>query len=123
VYLRAPNPSGDESVGAWDGARSKALEWTDEREKWVSRIGSRYGIWGFEKRSRKNEDWALIAAAPINLAGDVANAVLAYGVTKALLPARIGLSIWLSPSFSRGVIEPARMTIMRSFRRFRAPKS
>jgi len=50
------------------------------------------------------------------IAGDVANAV-AYGITKALLPVRIGLSLYLAPGFSRSVVDPLASTVFRTFRR------
>ena len=57
------------------GALIKLQEWTVEGEQWVARVGSRYGLWGFEKGVKGQE-------VPSHLVGDVANAVLAYGVTK-----------------------------------------
>jgi len=93
----------------------------DEGECWVGRVGRRYGIWGFEKgqrpmadkeRERERED-----VASRRIAGDVANAVLAYGITKALLPVRIGLSLYLAPGFSRSVVDPLASTVFRTFRR------
>ncbi|KAN0081302.1 hypothetical protein V8E55_008926 [Tylopilus felleus] len=36
---------------------------------------------------------------------------------QALLPVRIGLSLYLSPAFSRGIIEPVRRRIIRPFKK------
>ncbi|KAG2054085.1 hypothetical protein BDR06DRAFT_955671 [Suillus hirtellus] len=79
----------------------------DEDERWAGRIGRRYGIFGFEKN--KVVDQTQTSELSGKLAGDVANAVLAYGTVKALLPVRIGLSLYLSPMFSRTVVEPIRL--------------
>jgi hypothetical protein len=50
------------------------------------------------------------------IAGEVANAVVAYTATKALLPLRIGLSLYLAPGFSRRVVEPLGRTMIRLFK-------
>ncbi|KAF8548995.1 hypothetical protein OG21DRAFT_1422053 [Imleria badia] len=90
-------------------------QWVDEGEKWAHRVGRRYGVFGFEKGVPTNHGDGRHLSG--KLAGDVANAVLAYGATKALLPVRIGLSLYLSPAFSRGIVEPIRRTIIRPFKR------
>lgn len=121
---------------AW--LRRKGEQWVDEGERWVGRVGRRYGIWGFEKGAHPPayEERALEDAASRRIAGDVANAVLAYGVTKvpsarhhrcarstelcvvqALLPLRIGLSLYLAPAFARGVVDPLASSVLRTFRR------
>lgn len=81
--------------------------WVDEGEQWAGRVGRRYGIFGFEKG--EVVDQTQTSQLSGKLAGDVANAVLAYGAVKALLPIRIGLSLYLSPMFSRAVVEPIRL--------------
>lgn len=63
--------------GILDAATSKAREWADEGERWAGRVGRRYEIWGMTKRER-DQDHVVIQG----LAGDVANAVVAYGLTK-----------------------------------------
>jgi len=102
-------------VGGW--AATTAGEWLDEGEKWAARVGRRYGIWGFEKRgsSSSNESHSNPTnhEVGVKVAGDVANAVFAYGLTKALLPARIGLSLYLAPAFSRRAVEPLRLALAR----------
>ncbi|OCH93461.1 hypothetical protein OBBRIDRAFT_811075 [Obba rivulosa] len=117
--------------GTWLSARLR--DWVQEGEAWAERVGRRYGVFGFEKRQRgarsptaadDEVNTAIATSAPQasvsvggQLAGDVANAVVAYALTKALLPVRVGLSLYLSPSFSRGVVEPIRLGILRIFRR------
>ncbi|KAG6885390.1 hypothetical protein C0993_002353 [Termitomyces sp. T159_Od127] len=108
--------------------------WVEEGDAWAARIGRRYGVFGYEKRAPGAAEVPHEASQlTTHLAGDVANAIVAYGVTKArprvctrartdshqqaLLPVRIGLSLYLSPAFSRGVIEPIRRTLIRPFRR------
>jgi len=115
----------------WMSARLR--DWVQEGEAWAERVGRRYGVFGFEKRE-KGASLPSVADGQANtvvaargppgtvsiggqLAGDVANAVVAYALTKALLPVRIGLSLYLSPAFSRGVVEPVRQRVLRIFRR------
>ena len=65
--------------------RRKGEVWVDEGERWVGRVGRRYGIWGFEKAEKgapKGRERELEDVASMKIAGDVANAVVAYGVTK-----------------------------------------
>ncbi|KAJ7188674.1 hypothetical protein C8R46DRAFT_979889 [Mycena filopes] len=92
----------------------KCRTWVDDGQQWAARVGRRYGVFGFEKGGREDQ------LAPVNtdrIAGDVANAVVAYAATKALLPVRIGAALYLSPMFSRAVIDPTRRGIVRIFRR------
>ncbi|KAK7691332.1 hypothetical protein QCA50_004726 [Cerrena zonata] len=104
--------------------RDKGREWVDEGGKWAQRVGTRYGVFGFEKHSREErtkagqEDRVIVdGGLSSKLAGDAANAILAYGLTKALLPVRIGLSLYFAPAFSRGAVEPLRQILLRVFRR------
>ncbi|KAG8681516.1 hypothetical protein FRC08_015581 [Ceratobasidium sp. 394] len=102
--------AGESVVRAVDGWGVQMVRgWMDEGEAWAGRVGRRYGVFGFEKGGSDQGERGV--------AGDVANAVLAYGVVKALLPVRIGLSLWLSPAFSRGVVEPVRAGIVRLYRK------
>ncbi|KAF9501379.1 hypothetical protein BDN71DRAFT_1438915 [Pleurotus eryngii] len=116
-----------ESGGRGEGASwmvQKGQAWVDEGEKWAARVGRRYGMFGFEKRTKGDasdtpqtlygED---LKAMKGHIVGDVANVVVAYAATKALLPLRIGASLYLAPAFSRRAVEPCRQWIMRSFRR------
>lgn len=70
-------------------AKQKCREWVDEGGQWAQRVGRRYGVFGYEKRDRKVEgdqsaDARSSADGDIStrLAGDAANAILAYGLTK-----------------------------------------
>ncbi|KAF8509121.1 hypothetical protein BU17DRAFT_56348 [Hysterangium stoloniferum] len=104
--------------GNW--IRAKGAMWLDEGEQWAARVGRRYGIFGFLKTPKHSESeipFGDSLVPPRGLASDVANAVLAYGVTKAMLPARIGLSLYLAPAFSRRFLEPVRIRIMGIWRR------
>ncbi|KAG5647076.1 hypothetical protein DXG03_001446 [Asterophora parasitica] len=57
--------------------------WVEEGDAWAGRIGRRYGVFGYEKRiPGAPEDHAKHSQLPIHIAGDVANAIVAYGVTK-----------------------------------------
>ena len=65
--------------------REKGAQWIDEGERWAARVGKRYGVFGYSKVP-KGSDTSGTSPQPLmhshNLAGDVANAVFAYGVTK-----------------------------------------
>lgn len=66
--------------------REKSRNWVDEGDRWAGRVGRRYGIFGFEKQPLGTA--ALVAdSAQISshVSGDVANAIVAYGVTKVRL--------------------------------------
>lgn len=60
--------------------QKRFVDWMDEGEHWAIRVGRRYGIWGFEKGKRLGEEEERAIAR--NIAGDLANAVAAYGATK-----------------------------------------
>ncbi|KAI0667089.1 hypothetical protein C8Q78DRAFT_983028 [Trametes maxima] len=106
----------------WVGERFR--EWMVEGEVRAERVGRRYGWFGFEKGSKADgtsleartaqAESALVSG---RVAGDVANAVVAYALTKAFLPVRIGLSLYLSPAFSRAFVQPVGSTFTRLFRR------
>ncbi|KAF9012517.1 hypothetical protein BDQ17DRAFT_1232304 [Cyathus striatus] len=92
--------------------------WVEEGDKWAAKVGRRYGVFGYEKRMPGAADDSLEDFhAPGHIAGDVANAIAAYATTKALLPVRIGASLYLSPIFSRRIIEPIRKSVIRPFRK------
>ena len=95
-FIRAETdgPAGDES---W--IRRQCRAWMDEGERFANRVGRRYGIWGFEKRNAKenvenlnekqstdptvgDESNAPTKSSSSAIAGDVANAVVAYAATK-----------------------------------------
>ncbi|KAI0785848.1 hypothetical protein C8Q75DRAFT_312454 [Abortiporus biennis] len=127
VQTASDPPSPNESqLSSW--AKSQFRDVLNESGKWAERVGSRYGVFGFEKRTREEREHGILRMGDENvrliesgltsqLAGDAANAVLAYGLTKMLLPVRIGLSLWLSPAFSRNIVEPVRLTMLKPFRR------
>ncbi|KAF9228430.1 hypothetical protein BS17DRAFT_773701 [Gyrodon lividus] len=109
------HPKDDQPLG-W--MSRQFTQWADEGEQWAGRVGRRYGIFGFEKgQSADQGDTHRLSG---KLAGDVANAVLAYGAVKALIPVRIGLSLYLSPAFSRGVVDPIRLKVIQPFRKRKA---
>lgn len=71
----------EQSVVVW--SKQKVRSWVKEGDRWAAKVGRRYGVFGYEKRQPgevDNLDEVLIA--PGHIAGDVANAVVAYGVTK-----------------------------------------
>jgi hypothetical protein len=69
-------------------ARAKAREWVDEGGQLAERLGRRYGLFGFEKRSKDQASSSTAASDPTTsqlggkVAGDVANVIVAYGVVK-----------------------------------------
>ncbi|KAG2341546.1 hypothetical protein BDR05DRAFT_976884 [Suillus weaverae] len=109
----------DGSVDDQSWVNTQLRSWVDEGEQWAGRVGRRYGIFGFEKG--EVVDHTQTSHLSGKVAGDVANAVLAYGAVKALLPIRIGLSLYFCPMFSRAVVEPIRLGGLRLLGR--RPKS
>jgi len=74
--------------------RGTLRKWVEEGDKWACRVGQRYGVFGFEKRTFDSPgDAAEPSPVSSRLAGDVANAVVAYGVTKVMLESMF-LTIW-----------------------------
>ncbi|KAI1784525.1 hypothetical protein LXA43DRAFT_1025068 [Ganoderma leucocontextum] len=129
VGALAPRPGTEGETGlaaqvreSWVGERFR--EWMVEGEARAERAGRRYGWFGYEKGSKPptlspDEQAERHAEAVLTgkIAGDVANAVVAYALTKALLPVRIGLSMYLAPPFSRTFIQPVASVVSRVFRR------
>ncbi|RXW14893.1 hypothetical protein EST38_g10966 [Candolleomyces aberdarensis] len=63
--------------------KQKLSRWVTEGDRWAARVGTRYGIFGYEKRKPgEKPDVEALTHKPGHLAGDVANAVVAYAVTK-----------------------------------------
>jgi hypothetical protein len=63
----------------------KARQWMTEGEQMAERVGRRYGIFGFEKKSKSDHGSSVddIPLAPSShIAGEVANVIVAYGVVK-----------------------------------------
>lgn len=109
-FVRKEISEGERDNDAW--LREKGRKWIDEGEQWTGRVGRRYGIFGYPKTIKGSEsEMNTTEQASNSVVGDVANAVFAYGVTKALLPARIGLSLYLAPVFSRTFVDPFRRVI------------
>lgn len=65
----------DPEDGQYGWVREKCKIWVEEGESWAGRIGRRYGVLGFEKGQKPD-------GHRHEIAGDVANAVFAYGMTK-----------------------------------------
>lgn len=66
-------------------AKQKMKTWVEDGDRWAIRIGRRYGMFGFEKRAPGEVDDIEKMASEASghvIAGDVANAVFAYGMTK-----------------------------------------
>ncbi|KXN87493.1 hypothetical protein AN958_08798 [Leucoagaricus sp. SymC.cos] len=115
--LTSTAESGD-AQGAVSWGKEKVRGWVEEGDKWAERVGRRYGVFGYEKRKPGEVMGEMESTKPGHrIAGDVANAVVAYGVTKALLPVRIGVSMYFAPAFSRGVLDPVRRGVVGLFRK------
>jgi hypothetical protein len=72
---------------AW--IKEKGKQWVEEGGQWAQRVDRRYGVFGYETRNRavdsdKGDDVRTSQGYDISsrLAGDAANAILAYGLTK-----------------------------------------
>ncbi|KAL5479091.1 hypothetical protein ACEPAI_2379 [Sanghuangporus weigelae] len=105
----------EEEGGSW--IRDATERWMSEGEQWTERVGRRYGIWGFQKGAPPSSSPSSTTTSGINVAGDVANALVAYCATKALLPVRIGVSLYFSPAFARAVVVPFSRSVGRIFRK------
>jgi hypothetical protein len=84
VVQAATENQGVDSETGW--VQDKTRQWVDEGGQMAERLGRRYGLFGFEKRGSSSVDEANDPTSPRELgdkiAGDVANIVVAYGVTK-----------------------------------------
>jgi hypothetical protein len=77
--------SASASLSELGWAKRKMKAWVEEGDRWAIRIGRRYGMFGFEKRAPGEVDDVETIASMASghvIAGDVANVVFAYGVTK-----------------------------------------
>lgn len=66
-------------------AHAQVRQWMTEGEQMAERVGRRYGIFGFEKRSKPDHDSSvedIPPAASSHIAGEIANVIVAYGVVK-----------------------------------------
>ena len=76
----------DKSQPSW--GKQKLKSWVEEGDRWAIRVGRRYGIFGYEKRMPGTvDDIEEMTGVSGHIAGDVANAILAYGATKVRLEA------------------------------------
>jgi hypothetical protein len=78
--VNAVAPSRDGSIDDQSWVNTQLRSWVGEGEQWAGRVGRRYAIFGFEKGEAV--DQSQTSQLPGKLAGDVANAVLAYGAVK-----------------------------------------
>lgn len=76
-FMRDDGPDAGPPAG-W--VTSQLSQWVDEGERWANRVGRRYGVFGFEKGAPADHGDSHHLSG--QLAGDVANAILAYGATK-----------------------------------------
>lgn len=77
------NSVNTEGVSQLSYVKQKMKAWVEEGDRWAIRIGRRYGIFGYEKQEPgTKDDIEEMARVSGHLAGDVANAVFAYGMTK-----------------------------------------
>ncbi|ORY21465.1 hypothetical protein BCR39DRAFT_474459 [Naematelia encephala] len=113
---------GEQGQGQGQGwtMAGKVREWYDEAEKRVEKVGHRYGILGYEKTSK--DDQGMLGTEQVKdevgskgtkAVGSVADAIAAYVVIKALLPVRIGASLWLAPGFARFALNPLQHLVRR----------
>ena len=119
------------------GERHSAIEGYI-RDKWReggefgARLGSRYGWFGFEKGKKPTEEEKALMRK--TMASDLANVMFTYLSVKvcrnpldrypllnlhlqALLPLRIGASMYFAPAFSRTFISPVTTAFRRVFKR------
>lgn len=93
--VASTNSNDDAGAGQRSWVRGKGREWVDEGSIWVEKVGSRYGVFGFEKKTKEEREAVARAAAldgsekgsavSAKIAGDAANAIVAYGLTKVSL--------------------------------------
>lgn len=105
-----------ESISTTGGIFNDTLrKWTKEGEARVARVGARYGILGFTKGQKLTEDDLKQLGGRV--ASEVANGAFAYMVVKALLPVRIGASLYLAPAFSKRFLQPITSSMTKLFKR------
>ena len=73
-------PSDQSSATEW--ARRKVGTWIDEGEVWAEKVGRRYGVFGYLKTPKGVKFEPTEGERGPGVAGDVANAVVAYTATK-----------------------------------------
>ncbi|WVQ76644.1 hypothetical protein IAR50_006318 [Cryptococcus sp. DSM 104548] len=105
----------EEEQGGW---KRWVKDWYEEGVARVDRVGRKYGVLGYEKQEHKAEETGQVAVDTVNTGGakaaeKVADAVAAYVLVKALLPARIGLSLVAAPAFARYTLVPLQNLLRR----------
>lgn len=68
--------------------RSNLKDWVDEGGQWAGKVGRRYGVFGIEKgppHTGTAEGETDKMVVPAHIPADIANAIVAYGVTKVLI--------------------------------------
>lgn len=80
-----------------DRATFQVNDWMKDGEAWVHRVGSRYGVWGMEKRGPTDPRGRDVP----RIGGAAADAILAYVATKVsvLVGSESNLLISYRPSF------------------------
>ena len=68
--------------GSWvvRWGKEKIREWVEEGDQWAKRVGKRYNMFGYEKQAVDAQNSA--SKHGHRITGDIANAVVAYGITK-----------------------------------------
>jgi hypothetical protein len=62
------------------GLKSQCKKWVEDGENWARKVGRRYGIWGIAQDTAS--DAMSNTTSTGEIAGEVANVILAYTVTK-----------------------------------------
>ncbi|RXK42102.1 hypothetical protein M231_00459 [Tremella mesenterica] len=102
--------------------RELVLNWYDEAERRVDRLGKKYGVLGYDNHTLEDEEigrgYDLGSGEGVRegTSDKVTNAIAAYVVVKALAPLRIAISLALTPSFARIALNPIQRFLLR-FRR------
>ncbi|EIW68590.1 hypothetical protein TREMEDRAFT_31879 [Tremella mesenterica DSM 1558] len=102
--------------------RELVLNWYDEAERRVDRLGKKYGVLGYDNHTLEDEEigrgYDLGSGEGVRegTSDKVTNAIAAYVVVKALAPLRITISLALTPSFARIALNPIQRFLLR-FRR------
>lgn len=95
---------------SWVHTKLRSL--VDEGEQWAGRVGRRYGILGFEKGQLIDQTETSQSSG--KLAGDVANAVLAYGAVKVKFLKKEDQS-WMLNDFCLGATTRSHWSFVISF--------
>lgn len=68
--------------GSWivKWGKEKVREWVEEGDQWAKKVGKKYNMFGYEKQAADAQNSA--SEPGHRITGDIANAVVAYGITK-----------------------------------------